>query len=107
MFEIFGHTLKSTEISTVVKLKWVLFFSKDLRIIRISFFFKSPKGCQRFRVVKEPKVVIYYWDDRDGSEFRGWWFGNTLEGAQASWQNGIREFSFEHFCVFESFSIVL
>ena len=48
--------------------------------------------------MKEPKVVIYYWDDRDGSEFRGWWFGNTLEGAQASWQNGIREFSFEQLC---------
>ena len=31
---------------------------------------------------QEPKVVIYYWDDRDGPEFRGWWFGNTLAGAQ-------------------------
>lgn len=31
---------------------------------------------------QDPKVIIYYWDDRDGPEFRGWWFGNTLAGAQ-------------------------
>ena len=32
-------------------------------------------------------MIIYYWDDRDGPEFRGWWFGNTLAGAQATGQH--------------------
>jgi len=28
------------------------------------------------------KVFLYYWDDRDGAEFCGWWFGNELGGSQ-------------------------
>merc|ERR1712032_1749746 len=27
-------------------------------------------------------VLIYYWDDRDGSDLSGWWFGPSLGGDQ-------------------------
>lgn len=27
-------------------------------------------------------VMIYYWDDRDGAKFRGWWFGPKVGGDQ-------------------------
>jgi len=27
-------------------------------------------------------VWLYYWDQRDGSEFGGWWLGNRIGGAQ-------------------------
>ena len=27
-------------------------------------------------------VLLYYWDDRDGTMFNGWWFGNKLGGTQ-------------------------
>jgi len=27
-------------------------------------------------------VLLYYWDNRDGERFRGWWFGNKLGGTQ-------------------------
>eukprot|EP00439_Symbiodinium_sp_Y106_P048219 s20_g6.t1 len=25
---------------------------------------------------------MYYWDNRDGPSFEGWWFGNKLGGTQ-------------------------
>lgn len=28
--------------------------------------------------------MLYYWDDRDGSDFSGWWFGPRVGGDQAS-----------------------
>lgn len=27
-------------------------------------------------------VYLYFWDDRDGAAFSGWWFGNQVGGAQ-------------------------
>jgi hypothetical protein len=27
--------------------------------------------------------MLYYWDDRDGSDFSGWWFGPKVGGDQA------------------------
>ena len=27
-------------------------------------------------------VMLYYWDSRDGPDFEGWWFGNTVGGNQ-------------------------
>lgn len=27
-------------------------------------------------------VLVYYWDDRDGDKYEGWWFGNKLGGSQ-------------------------
>ncbi|CAK0831012.1 unnamed protein product [Prorocentrum cordatum] len=27
-------------------------------------------------------VFMYYWDERDGPEFSGWWFGDALGGSQ-------------------------
>ena len=29
------------------------------------------------------EVMLYYWDDRDGSDFSGWWFGPKVGGDQA------------------------
>ena len=26
---------------------------------------------------------LYYWDERDGVEFSGWWFGPKIGGDQA------------------------
>jgi len=28
------------------------------------------------------KVFLYYWDNRDGADFMGWWFGDQLGGSQ-------------------------
>mmetsp|Transcript_104529 Transcript_104529/g.185972 ORF Transcript_104529/g.185972 Transcript_104529/m.185972 type:complete len:1039 (+) Transcript_104529:66-3182(+) len=33
-------------------------------------------------------VLIYYWDDRDGSAFNGWWFGPKVGGDQVWAYNG-------------------
>jgi len=27
-------------------------------------------------------VLIYYWDDRDGSDLKGWWFAPSVDGEQ-------------------------
>lgn len=27
-------------------------------------------------------VLLYYWDERDGAQYEGWWFGNKLGGSQ-------------------------
>lgn len=27
-------------------------------------------------------VFLYYWDERDGKDFSGWWFGNAVGGTQ-------------------------
>mmetsp|Transcript_93948 Transcript_93948/g.289726 ORF Transcript_93948/g.289726 Transcript_93948/m.289726 type:complete len:1988 (+) Transcript_93948:65-6028(+) len=31
---------------------------------------------------EEINVFLYYWDERDGPGFSGWWFGNQVGGAQ-------------------------
>ena len=32
-----------------------------------------------------PKVVLFYWDARDGRELSGWWFGDKIGGGQVGW----------------------
>ena len=27
------------------------------------------------------EVFLYYWDDRDGQDFTGWWFGDSVGGS--------------------------
>ena len=29
-------------------------------------------------------MYLYYWDNRDGDAFSGWWFGNQLGGTQVA-----------------------
>jgi len=31
---------------------------------------------------EEIKVFLYYWDNRDGADFSGWWFGDQVGGTQ-------------------------
>lgn len=38
----------------------------------------SLKGSSR----EGPRVLLYYWDDRDGAEQRGWWFGPEVGGEE-------------------------
>jgi len=41
---------------------------------------------KRVELATEPvseKVLIYYWDDRDGSDGQGWWFGAEVGGQNA------------------------
>merc|ERR1712113_342295 len=33
-------------------------------------------------------VLIYFWDDRDGPTFNGWWFGPKVGGDQVWAYNG-------------------
>jgi len=37
---------------------------------------------------EEIDVYLYYWDERDGPSFSGWWFGNQVGGAQV-WSRNI------------------
>jgi len=37
---------------------------------------------QRVAGKKGPEVILFYWDDRDGKELTGWWFGDRLGGGQ-------------------------
>lgn len=47
------------------------------------------ENCDR-KVFKKPAepgkttvdVWMYYWDERDGAAFKGWWFGNEVGGTQ-------------------------
>jgi len=41
------------------------------------FFKKTPVPGQ-----EAVDVFMYYWDNRDGPAFEGWWFGNQLGGTQ-------------------------
>lgn len=34
------------------------------------------------RPYEGPPIILYYWDERDGEDSRGWWFGNEIGGAQ-------------------------
>ena len=35
------------------------------------------------------EVLLYFWDDRDGSDFSGWWFGPKVGGDQAPAPRGL------------------
>eukprot|EP00435_Cladocopium_sp_Y103_P075905 s332_g68.t2 len=43
------------------------------------FFQKTPNKSAGGDLVE---VFLYYWDNRDGPNFEGWWFGNKLGGTQ-------------------------
>eukprot|EP00913_Durusdinium_trenchii_P007022 g6605.t2 len=46
---------------------------------------KAAKASKEKGVKGEKKtavVMLYYWDDRDGSDFSGWWFGPKVGGDQ-------------------------
>jgi len=65
---------------------------KDEVVIRTLVGEYTEKGMNHGRKVyqKRPEissgdnveVLIYYWDNRDGPAFEGWWFGNKLGGTQ-------------------------
>ncbi|CAK9083625.1 Uncharacterized protein SCF082_LOCUS39694, partial [Durusdinium trenchii] len=60
-------------------------FGKAVKAISGTYV-ENGTACGRKTYEKEgnedSKVIIYYWDDRDGPDFQGWWFGNTLAGPQ-------------------------
>merc|ERR1719168_567500 len=37
---------------------------------------------KRIEPVTDSKVLLYYWDDRDGEEQSGWWFGPEVGGEE-------------------------
>merc|ERR1711879_125850 len=39
---------------------------------------------QKIVSLGQVNVFIYWWDDRDGDDFRGWWFGPSV-GADVVW----------------------
>jgi len=43
---------------------------------------KYYKKIQAIPGHKDIKVFLYFWDDRDGTDFSGWWFGDQLGGTQ-------------------------
>lgn len=40
------------------------------------------KKTQKIPGHEDINVYLYFWDDRDGEAFTGWWFGNQVGGAQ-------------------------
>jgi hypothetical protein len=42
-------------------------------------FFKRKKAPDG---VEDVAVYLYYWDNRDGADFSGWWFGDKVGGSQ-------------------------
>jgi hypothetical protein len=42
-------------------------------------------------------VLIYFWDDRDGPNFGGWWFGPKVGGDQVWAYNGNKASQILHF----------
>eukprot|EP00439_Symbiodinium_sp_Y106_P076468 s194_g15.t1 len=53
-------------------------------------YIASDTCCGRKVYRKEPEeaeplevdILLYYWDDRDGQDYSGWWFGRQLGGQQ-------------------------
>lgn len=43
---------------------------------------KCYEKLQKIPGHEEMKVFLYYWDNRDGADFAGWWFGNEVGGSQ-------------------------
>lgn len=40
------------------------------------------KKMQKIKGHEDISVFLYYWDQRDGVDFGGWWFGDQLGGSQ-------------------------
>ena len=38
------------------------------------------RGAARKETASSSDVLIYFWDDRDGPDFCGWWFGPHVGG---------------------------
>ncbi|CAK0797577.1 unnamed protein product, partial [Prorocentrum cordatum] len=43
---------------------------------------KYYKKVQKIAGHEDVNVFLYYWDERDGADFSGWWFGDALGGSQ-------------------------
>merc|ERR1712226_1756978 len=43
---------------------------------------KYYQKSQKIKGHEDVEVFVYYWDQRDGAEFSGWWFGDQLGGSQ-------------------------
>jgi len=43
---------------------------------------KYYQKVQKIEGHEDIKVFLYYWDQRDGADFSGWWFGDQLGGSQ-------------------------
>ena len=43
---------------------------------------KFYKKSQKIPGHEDISVYLYFWDERDGPAFSGWWFGNQVGGAQ-------------------------
>jgi len=43
---------------------------------------KCFKKSQKIPGHEDIEVYLYFWDERDGPSFSGWWFGNSVGGAQ-------------------------
>jgi len=43
---------------------------------------KYYKNIQKIPGHEDVDVYLYFWDERDGPSFKGWWFGNQVGGAQ-------------------------
>jgi len=43
---------------------------------------KTYRKMERIAGHEDTDVCLYYWDERDGADFCGWWFGSQVGGAQ-------------------------
>eukprot|EP00931_Biecheleriopsis_adriatica_P064024 TRINITY_DN38888_c0_g1_i1.p1 TRINITY_DN38888_c0_g1~~TRINITY_DN38888_c0_g1_i1.p1 ORF type:complete len:1979 (+),score=598.34 TRINITY_DN38888_c0_g1_i1:91-6027(+) len=43
---------------------------------------KFYKRSEKLPGVEDMEVFLYFWDGRDGHEFQGWWFGDSVGGTQ-------------------------
>ncbi|CAJ1439870.1 unnamed protein product [Effrenium voratum] len=43
---------------------------------------KYYRKTERIPGMEGMDIFLYYWDDRDSTEFQGWWFGDALGGTQ-------------------------
>eukprot|EP00929_Paragymnodinium_shiwhaense_P007367 TRINITY_DN11126_c0_g1_i2.p1 TRINITY_DN11126_c0_g1~~TRINITY_DN11126_c0_g1_i2.p1 ORF type:complete len:2684 (+),score=826.66 TRINITY_DN11126_c0_g1_i2:133-8184(+) len=51
-------------------------------VYRITGMNHSKAVYKRVDPASEGKVQLYYWDDRDGADNKGWWFGPEVGGEQ-------------------------
>jgi len=70
------------EVETPVKTLFGEYEERGLNHGRKVYQKLHTKAAQQFGKAKPLDVLLYYWDDRDGASFEGWWFGNKLGGTQ-------------------------
>eukprot|EP00746_Dinoflagellata_sp_MGD_P167002 gnl/MRDRNA2_/MRDRNA2_97280_c0_seq1.p1 gnl/MRDRNA2_/MRDRNA2_97280_c0~~gnl/MRDRNA2_/MRDRNA2_97280_c0_seq1.p1 ORF type:complete len:2064 (+),score=613.81 gnl/MRDRNA2_/MRDRNA2_97280_c0_seq1:164-6355(+) len=54
---------------------------------------KYYKKTQKIAGHENVQAFLYYWDDRDGAEFSGWWFGDKVGGEQVWSRNSVKTVS--------------